>query len=104
MKIWKRSLSMLLALVMVIGMIPTMGITASAAAPGSFGNPVVCDTFAEFKAAMEDPNIIYVSLHAVDEVLPLLEEGRRTAAITVVGQKDLYLADDCVATFVANAN
>ena len=101
---WKRLVSFVVAMVMVFGLIPAMGTTAMAAPGGSSMDPVVCDTFAEFKAAMEDPNIIYVSLHSVDEVLPLLEEGRRTAAITVVGQKDLYLADDCVATFVANAN
>ena len=100
----KRIFSTLLALAMVIGLIPAMGTTTMAAPGGSAMDPVICDTFAEFKAAMEDPDIIYVSLHAVDEVLPLLDEGRCVAAITVVGDKDLYLANDSVATFVANAN
>ena len=93
---------MLLALVMVIGMMPAMGITAMAAPGGSSMDPVICDTFAEFKAAMEDPSIIYVTLLPTNEIMPQLGEGSPVPAITVAGEKDLYLAQG-VAQFSAGS-
>ena len=69
-----KLLSMLLALVMVVGLLP-MGQVAYAYSAGdiegttgtgtSADDPVVCDTFAEFKAAMENTEITYVKLNGV---------------------------------------
>lgn len=70
----KRLLSLFLALVMVLGMLPAMSMTASAytagdikgtTGTGTVDDPVVCDTFAEFKAAMENTEIICVKLNGV---------------------------------------
>ena len=70
----KRLLSLFLALVMVVGMLPAMSITAAAytagdiegtTGTGTVEDPVVCDTFAEFKAAMENTEIICVKLNGV---------------------------------------
>ena len=75
-----KLLSMLLALVMVVGMLPAMGQVAYAYSAGdiagttgsgaSEADPVVCDTFAEFKAAMESSEITYVKLKGVQETIP----------------------------------
>ena len=61
-----KLLSMLLALVMVVGLLP-LGQVAYAYSAGdiegttgtgaSEADPVVCDTFAEFKAAMENNEV-----------------------------------------------
>ena len=70
----KRLLSLFLVLVMVVGMLPAMTITAAAYTEGEIAgttgtgtveDPVVCDTFAEFKAAMENTEIICVKLNGV---------------------------------------
>ena len=70
----KRLLSLFLALVMVLGLLPAMSVTASAytagdiegtTGTGTAEDPVVCDTFAEFKAAMENTEIICVKLNGV---------------------------------------
>ena len=70
----KRLLSLLLTLAMVLGMLPAMSITAAAytagdiegtTGTGTVEDPVVCDTFAEFKAAMENTEIICVKLNGV---------------------------------------
>ena len=78
-----RLLSLLLTLALVLGMIPAIGTTAYAYSAGdiagttgsgtSEGDPVVCDTFAEFKAAMEDTQIRYVKLSGANEVIPSQE-------------------------------
>lgn len=70
----KRLLSLFLALTMVLGMLPAMSMTASAytagdiegtTGTGTVEDSVVCDTFAEFKAAMENTEIICVKLNGV---------------------------------------
>ena len=70
----KRLLSLLLTLAMVLGMLPAMSMTAAAytagdiegtTGTGTAEDPVVCDTFAEFKAAMENTEIICVKLNGV---------------------------------------
>lgn len=70
----KRLLSLFLTLAMVLGMLPAMSMTASAytagdiegtTGTGTVDDPVVCDTFAEFKAAMENTEIICVKLNGV---------------------------------------
>ena len=70
----KRLLSLLLTLAMVLGMLPAMSLTAYAytagdiegtTGTGTVEDPVVCDTFAEFKAAMENTEIICVKLNGV---------------------------------------
>lgn len=74
----KRLLSLFLALVMVVGMLPAMSITAAAytagdiegtTGTGTVEDPVVCDTFAEFKAAMENTEIICVKLLCKNELM-----------------------------------
>ena len=70
----KRLLSLFLALTMVLGMLPAMSMMAAAytagdiegtTGTGTVEDPVVCDTFAEFKAAMENTEIICVKLNGV---------------------------------------
>ena len=78
-----KLLSMLLALVMVVGMLPAMGQVAYAYSEGdiagttgsgaSEADPVVCDTFAEFKAAMENTEITYVKLTGAKGAMPKQE-------------------------------
>ena len=79
-----KLLSMLLALVMVVGMLPAMGQVAYAYSAGdiagttgsgaSEADPVVCDTFAEFKAAMENEDIRFVKLTGTIETIPAQED------------------------------
>jgi hypothetical protein len=67
MKASKRLLSFLLCLVMVLGLMPATAYAYSAGeiegttGAGTLEDPVVCDTFAEFKAAMENTDIILSS-------------------------------------------
>ena len=78
----KRLLSLLLTLAMVLGMLPAMSMTASAytagdiegtTGTGTVEDPVVCDTFAEFKAAMENTEIICVKLNGASGAMPSRE-------------------------------
>ena len=78
-----KLLSMLLALVMVVGLLPAMGQVAYAYSEGDIAgttgsgaskeDPVVCDTFAEFKAAMENTEITYVKLTGASGAMPSRE-------------------------------
>ena len=73
----------LLALVMVVGLLPAMGQVAYAYSEGDIAgttgsgaskeDPVVCDTFAEFKAAMENTEITYVKLTGASGAMPSRE-------------------------------
>ena len=77
-----KLLSLLLALVMVVGLLP-MGQVAYAYSEGDIAgttgsgaskeDPVVCDTFAEFKAAMENTEITYVKLTGASGAMPSRE-------------------------------
>lgn len=78
----KRLLSLFLALTMVLGVLPAMSMTASAytagdiegtTGTGTVEDPVVCDTFAEFKAAMENTEIICVKLNGASGAMPSRE-------------------------------
>lgn len=78
----KRLLSLLLTLAMVLGMLPAMSMTAFAytagdiegtTGTGTLEDPVVCDTFAEFKAAMENTDIIFVKLTDASGAMPSRE-------------------------------
>ena len=78
----KRLLSLFLALTMVLGVLPAMSMTASAytagdiegtTGTGTVEDPVVCDTFAEFKAAMENTDIIFVKLTGASGAMPSRE-------------------------------
>ena len=62
--------------------------------------PVVCNSFSEFKYAMENEDIRYVALGDINEIIPVGEEGLVTA-IRVNGIKNLNLLGD--ATFTAPA-
>ncbi|MBR5524453.1 MAG: hypothetical protein IKU51_04215, partial [Clostridia bacterium] len=63
--------------------------------------PIVCYSYDEFKYAMENPDIRYVALSSMNEVLPVGDKGLVTA-IKVNGIKNLQLLGD--ATFTAPAN
>jgi len=102
-KVSKHIISVLLVIVIMIGIIPTITLTAYAAPGDSEYTPMACETFAEFKTAMEDPSIGYVLLKPMDETLPVLEEGELVFAINVAGEKHLYIADG-VSRFRASAN
>ena len=93
-----KLLSMLLALVMVVGLLP-MGQVAYAYSAGdiagttgsgaSEADPVVCDTFAEFKAAMENKEITYVKLTGAKGAMP--EQESLAAAISNKTEKVLTI-------------
>lgn len=77
-----KLLSLLLTLAMVLGMLPAMSMTASAytagdiegtTGTGTVEDPVVCDTFDEFKAAMENTEIICVKLTGASGAMPSRE-------------------------------
>ena len=63
--------------------------------------PAMCYSYEEFKYAMEDPNIRYVALGNVDEVMPRIDGDGIVTAISVNGIKHLQLLGD--ATFTAPA-
>ena len=73
-----KLLSLLLTLAMVLGMLPAMSITAAAAEPliegttgaGTKSDPVIVDTFAELKAALQYVGDLYIRM---DEFKPSLE-------------------------------
>ena len=79
MKASKRLLSFLLCLVMVLGLMPATAYAYSAGeiegttGAGTLEDPVVCDTFAEFKAAMENTDIIFVKLTGASGAMPSRE-------------------------------
>ena len=89
----KRIISILLCLVMLFALLPTAAFAAYSEGdiPGTTGtgtksNPVIVNTFAEFKAAMESWDISYVKLVATNEILPVVEQYQ--AAIMVAGGPD----------------
>ena len=104
-----RLWSFLLALVMVVGMLP-MGQVAYAYSEGeiagttgsgaSEADPVVCDTFAEFKAAMENTEITCVKLTGTIETIPA--QSTYAAAIEQTSPKTLIV--EGTNTFVAPLN
>ena len=79
----KRMTSLLLTLVMLLSLLPAMGQVAYAYSEGDIAgttgsgaskeDPVVCDTFAEFKAAMENTEITYVKLTGASGAMPSRE-------------------------------
>ena len=93
-----KLLSLLLALVMVVGLLP-MGQVAYAYSEGdiagttgsgaSEADPVVCNTFAEFKAAMENTEITYVKLTDAKGDMPSQES--LAAAISNTTEKVLTI-------------
>lgn len=101
-----KLLSMLLALVMVVGMLPAMGQVAYAYSAGdiagttgsgaSEADPVVCDTFAEFKAAMENKEITYVKLTGAKGAMPKQESlaaaisNKTEKVLTIEGTNELW--------------
>ena len=105
-----RLWSFLLALVMVVGLLPAMGQVAYAYSEGdiagttgsgaSEADPVVCDTFAEFKAAMENTEITYVKLTGTIETIPA--QSTLAAAIEQTSPKTLIV--EGTNTFVAPLN
>ena len=89
------------------GQIVAVEVTFTAQFPVGAGsnpyNPAVCDTYTEFKYAMENNNIRYVSLGDVEDILPSVPHDEEenpgsieTKAIVVRGNKDLTLTGDAV--------
>lgn len=88
----KRLLSLLLCFIMALSLVPmsmfaigyTEGDIPGTTGTGTESDPVVCDTFAEFKAAMENWDVACVKLsNAGSEKLPIIDAY--SAAITVYG-------------------
>ena len=94
--------TLIITIVFVMAIITAFSLFASGKAGDSVAEPVVCYSFAEFKAAMEDPSIKYVALANVYETLPAIEGNGTGAAITVKTDKNLQLWG--VAEFVASVN
>ncbi len=110
----KKILSLLLALLMLTLTIPISSFnvlaeestevnSAAVQFPEGVGksadNPAICNSFAEFKAAMENEWMPYVALGNCDEVIPLVEGDKLLpAAILVRGFKTLYLTGHSVFT------
>ncbi|MBR5306712.1 MAG: InlB B-repeat-containing protein, partial [Oscillospiraceae bacterium] len=90
------------------GQYVTVEVTFTAQFPENAGkyahNPVICHNFREFKYAMENPDIRYVAIGNVNEVLPSIAGDGLIPAITVTSDciKNLQLLGD--ATFTAPAN
>lgn len=100
-----KLLSMLLALVMVVGLLP-MGQVAYAYSAGdiadttgsgaSEADPVVCDTFAGFKAAMENTEITYVKLTGAEGAMPKQESlaaaisNKTEKVLTIEGTNEFW--------------
>lgn len=99
----KRLLSVLLALCMVISMasmlsVPVYAAYAEGEIPGTTGtgtknDPVVCNTFDGFKAAMEHSGIVFVKLNSIpgDPVVPNPAGPELQTAITQNGPKTLII-------------
>ena len=89
-----KLLSLLLALVMVVGMLPT-AVFAATGSGKSASDPVVVSNFTEFKTAMEESTIQYVKLTGTKtEELPA--NTSLEAAITVAGTKYLTIEGDTI--------
>lgn len=98
-KFKKQILSVLLTVTMVIGLLPTSTLTAFAADGGAgsnANNPVMCNSYAEFKCAMENEDIRYVALGNVDEMMPVYEGKDIIFGVYVKGIKHLKLLSDAV--------
>ncbi len=104
-KFKSRLVSILLVLVMVLALVPVSALTAFAAGgTGTKNDPVICSTYSEFKAAMEDPDIRYVELKNCNEVLPKISGNGLIAAISVAGIKHLSLTGNNVFTVSADSD
>ncbi len=91
-----RVMAALLSLIMCLSMVPMTAfaymegdIPGTTGTGASIDNPVVCDTFAEFKAAMENTEIDYVKLTGTDEMLNMHDS--LTAAIRQTTHKTLIV-------------
>ena len=107
MKTYFRSklLSVLFVLVMVLALVPVSALTAFAAGgTGTKDDPVICSTYSDFKAAMEDPNIRFVELKNCNEILPKISGNELIAAISVAGIKHLSLTGNNVFTVSADSD
>ena len=106
----KRILGIALCLVMVLSLLPSMAFAASYKAgdiadttgAGTEYDPVVVDTFAEFKAAMENFDIGYVRLSGNQrEVLPKID--KYASAIMVYGPGNVkHLSIEGDSSFIAS--
>jgi cytochrome c556 len=66
-------LSVVLTAVMLLGLLPPLTMPAYAAAGDTEADPLIVSTFADFKAAMENPAVSFVQLNSVtDTDIPAL--------------------------------
>ena len=94
-----------LVFVMVLALVPVSALTAFAAGgTGTKDDPVICSTYSDFKAAMEDPNIRFVELKNCNEILPKISGNELIAAISVAGIKHLSLTGNNVFTVSADSD
>ena len=104
-----RFLSALLCLVMMLTLLPTVAFAYSAGdisgttGAGTVDDPVVCDTFAEFKAAMENTEITYVKLNGVSGTNGLMPVQDKLAA-AITNTKNKVLTIEGTNTFYAPLN
>ncbi len=92
----KRLFSALLALLFAVSLVPVLGGTAQAAG-GSEGDPVICTTYEAFKAAMEDPSVLYVQINSLNDMI-IKEGSSLIAGAQVSSTKTLILSGNSVIT------
>ncbi|MBQ3110872.1 MAG: hypothetical protein IJC69_07005 [Clostridia bacterium] len=96
----RKVLTMLLAAVMLVGLLPAISVSADpyfdAVAGLSASYPAVCTSFAEFKYAMESDKIKYVALGDIEEEIAPVAGSGEVFAIEVNGTKNLVVFGDAV--------
>ena len=95
-RITKKILAIFLTIAMCLTLMP---VTAFAYTEGDIlgttgsgteeSDPVICDTFADFKAAMEDTEILFIKLTGMDEVIP----GKSELSAAIIQSTDKTLIE-----------
>ena len=86
----RKVLSLLLALVFAVSLVPVLPVSAGAAGE-SESNPIVCTSYAAFKAAMENPSVLYVKINSLNDTIA--EQGSSLiAGAQVTSTKTLILS------------
>ena len=98
----RKLLSILLSLALVVGMIPAFG-SISYAAGGSESDPVVCTTYEQFKAAMENPSVAYVKINGLNDMISREGESLIAGAV-VTSNKTLILSGNSEITAGQGSN
>ena len=98
----KKLFSLLLSLALVVGMISVFG-SISYAAGGSESDPVVCTTYEQFKAAMENPSVAYVKINGLNDMISREGESLIAGAV-VTSNKTLILSGNSEITAGQGSN